>query len=154
MAGAGAYLLAGWTAKTFLDNPDVRGVTRIVYGAQLLALIISVLIHAIRKRVEVNLFAPCFPLCGIAIGLSFPAYHGFPTVGLFAAVVGWAFAIAAKSPGLQLPATAIAFAGSGYMLGEIRLETTVVGAAILLFPNALALLVGRPLFFVSSEFRR
>lgn len=154
LAGTGAYVLAGWTAKTYLDNPEVRGITRVVYGVHIVALVISVLVHGIRKRIEVNLFAPNFALCGIAIGLSFPAYHGFPTIGLFAAVVGWAFAIATKSPGIHLPATAVAFASSGYMLGEIRFETLVVGTGILLLPNALALLFGRPLFFVSSEFRR
>jgi hypothetical protein len=99
----------------------------------------------VRTGREIQLIAPVFYLCGIAVVL--PGY----LQGGFAAFVGWLFAIGGRRPAYQLPIMAFALAVVGCVLDfTITLPLALAGGLIFL-PVLLEFLFQRPLAFVARD---
>ncbi|MCI0537710.1 MAG: hypothetical protein L0Z50_21050 [Verrucomicrobiales bacterium] len=97
--------------------------------------------RASRSEQKLQLLAPIFYLCGITLVLS-------GISGIFAACVGWVFAISARNPAYQLPAMGAAVIAGGFVFGlGLALMSNV---ALILVPFFEAFVFRKRLVFVGA----
>jgi hypothetical protein len=144
-ATVAAYLLEN---QVFTIEPNARGVGIKILAIKAAVFLPAILIHMLRMKKELNMFAPAALLSGITLGLC------GPLTGPFAVVVGWLFAAVQKNPMIQLPVTAIVGGGAGFLIHDPSIITLALAVGLLLLPHFIALMAGQVLLIVSVESKK
>lgn len=141
-AAGGTWLLMG---PAITIDPHAAGAGFSALALRAVVLGIGVLVATVRPKRGVVLLSPIFYLCGITAVL--PGW----SVGGFAVLVGWAFALGAKNPGYLLPSMGVAVGAAGYFLGGGLSLVWLLNGALIFGPWLLGQFARRPLVVVTAE---